>query len=416
MPKVVLAYSGGLDTSVILKWLQEEYGYEVIAFAADLGQGPEELQGLEKKALNTGASKVYIKDLRKVFVQEYIFPMLKSGALYEGKYLLGTAIARPLIARAMVQVALEEGAEAVAHGATGKGNDQVRFELTVKALAPELKIIAPWRIWKIRSRTDAMEYARRHNIPVPVTAEKPYSTDRNLWHISYEGGILEDPAVEPPEDMFLLTRSPQNAPDRPTTVEISFAKGIPVALNGRPMDGVELLEELNKVGGENAVGRVDLVENRLVGMKSRGVYETPGGTLLHFAHRELEHLTLDRETMRFKEGVAIKYAEIIYYGLWYSPLRLALDAFIDQTQEKVTGDIKLKLYKGTISVAGRRSPYSLYHPELATFEADQLYRQEDAGGFINLFGLPLKVEGMMRRTWKNEVEGKSEGERGRKKE
>ncbi len=404
MSKVVLAYSGGLDTSIIVKWLQDEYGYEVIAFAADVGQGPGELEGLEEKALATGASKVYVQDLRKEFVENFAFQMLKSGAYYERKYLMGTAIARPIIARAMVQVALKEGAEAVAHGSTGKGNDQVRFELTVKALAPQLKIIAPWRVWKIRSRMDALEYARKHNIPVPVSVEKPYSTDRNLWHISYEGGILEDPANEPLEEMFLLTRSPQEAPDKPVTIEISFEKGVPVALNGTRMDGVSLLEALNKIAGENAIGRVDIVENRLVGMKSRGVYETPGGTLLYFAHRELEELTVDRETIRYKEAVAIKYGELIYYGLWYTPLRKALDAFIDSTQENVTGDIKLKLYKGNISVVSRRSPYSLYHPELATFEEDELYNQADAGGFINLFGLPLQVEGLLRETWKNEVE------------
>ena len=404
MSKVVLAYSGGLDTSIIVKWLQEEYGYEVIAFAADVGQGPGELEGLEEKALATGASKVYVQDLRKEFVENFAFQMLKSGAYYERKYLMGTAIARPIIARAMVQVALKEGAKAVAHGSTGKGNDQVRFELTVKALAPQLKIIAPWRVWKIRSRMDALEYARKHNIPVPVSVEKPYSTDRNLWHISYEGGILEDPANEPLEEMFLLTRSPQEAPDKPVTVEISFEKGVPVALNGTRMDGVSLLEALNKIAGENAIGRVDIVENRLVGMKSRGVYETPGGTLLYFAHRELEELTVDRETIRYKEAVAIKYGELIYYGLWYTPLRKALDAFIDSTQENVTGDIKLKLYKGNISVVSRRSPYSLYHPELATFEDDELYNQADATGFINLFGLPLQVEGLLRETWKNEVE------------
>ena len=404
MSKVVLAYSGGLDTSIIVKWLQEEYGYEVIAFAADVGQGPGELEGLEEKALATGASKVYVQDLRKEFVENFAFQMLKSGAYYERKYLMGTAIARPIIARAMVQVALKEGAKAVAHGSTGKGNDQVRFELTVKALAPQLKIIAPWRVWKIRSRMDALEYARKHNIPVPVSVEKPYSTDRNLWHISYEGGILEDPANEPLEEMFLLTRSPQEAPDKPVTIEISFEKGVPLALNGTRMDGVSLLEALNKIAGENAIGRVDIVENRLVGMKSRGVYETPGGTLLYFAHRELEELTVDRETLRYKEAVAIKYGELIYYGLWYTPLRKALDAFIDSTQENVTGDIKLKLYKGNISVVSRRSPYSLYHPELATFEEDELYNQADATGFINLFGLPLQVEGLLRETWKNEVE------------
>jgi len=405
MPKVVLAYSGGLDTSIIVRWLKEEYGYDVIAFAADVGQGPGELDGLEEKALATGASKVYIQDLRKEFVEDFIYPMLQSGAYYEKTYMMGTAIARPLIARAMVQIALKENAVAVAHGSTGKGNDQVRFEFTAKALAPQLKIIAPWRIWDIRSRMDALEYAKKYNIPVPVTAEKPYSMDRNLWHISYEGGILEDPAQAPLEEMFLLTCSPEDAPDKPVEVEISFEKGVPTAINGTTMDPVALMEFLNKIAGENAVGRADIVENRLVGMKSRGVYETPGGTILYFAHRELEQLTLDRETMHFKEAVGIKYGEIIYYGLWYSPLRKSLDAFIKSTQEKVTGDVKLKLYKGNIDVLSKRSPYSLYHPDLATFEADELYDQKDAGGFINLFGLPLQVEGMLRDTWKNEVEG-----------
>ncbi len=404
MPKkIVLAYSGGLDTSVILKWLKEEYGYEVIAFTADLGHGSGEMDGLKEKAINTGASKAVIEDLRQEFVEQFVFPMLKSGAVYEGKYLLGTSIARPLISRAMVQLALREGAEAVAHGATGKGNDQVRFELAIKALAPQLKVIAPWRIWDIRSRKDALDYAARHNIAVSVTAEKPYSIDRNLWHISFEGGILEDPAQEPPEEMYLMTRSPDEAPDEPEIVQISFSKGVPVALNGETMGGVQLLEQLNQLAGKHAIGRVDLVENRLVGMKSRGIYETPGGTLLYFAHRELEHLTMDREMQHYKEHVALKYAEIIYNGTWYSPLRKALDAFIDQTQEFVTGAIELKLYKGNISVLSRRSPQSLYHADLATFEADDLYNQKDAGGFINLFGLPLQVEGMLRKTWKDEV-------------
>ena len=404
MKKVVLAYSGGLDTSVILKWLKEEYGYEVIAFAADLGQGEGELDGLQEKALATGASKVFIRDLRKEFIEQYAFPMLRSGAIYESKYMMGTAIARPLIARAMVQIALKEGAEAVAHGATGKGNDQVRFELTVKALAPQLKIIAPWRIWNIRSRNDALAYAARHNIPVPVTAEKLYSIDRNLWHVSYGGGNLEDLCQEPVEDMFMMTRSPQEAPDQPEELEISFEKGTPVGLNGQHLDSLELLTRLNQLAGKHSIGRSDLVENRLIGMKSREVYETPGGTLLFFAHRELEHLTLDRETFHYKELIAHKYAEIIYNGTWYSPLRQALDAFIEKTQEKVTGDVKLKLYKGNISIVSRHSPYSLYHADLATFEADDLIDQKDAGGFINLYGLPLQVEGMLRKTWKDEVE------------
>lgn len=403
MAKVVLAYSGGVDTSIIVKWLKEEYGYEIIAFAADVGQGGGELDGLEEKALATGASKIYIEDLRKEFLEQFAFPMLQSGALYEGRYYNGTAIARPIIARAMVQIALQEGAEAVAHGATGKGNDQVRFELTVKALAPHLKIIAPWRIWNIRSRKDAIAYAQKAGISIPVTVEKPYSMDRNLWHISYEGGILEDPANEPPQDMFLLTRSPEEAPDKPSYIKISFEKGVPVALNGQSMGSVELMEAVNKIAGENAVGRADLVENRLVGMKSRGVYETPGGTLLYFAHKELEQLTIDRETMHFKEIVAAKYAEVVYYGLWYTPLRQALDAFIKSTQETVSGDVELKLYKGNMTVVSKSSPFTLYHPELATFDEDDLYDQKDAGGFINLFGLPLRVDGMLRQTWKDEL-------------
>jgi len=402
--KVVLAYSGGVDTSIIVKWLKEKYDYEVIAFAADVGQGSGELDGLEEKALATGASKIYIEDLRKEFLEQFAFPMLQSGALYEGRYYNGTAIARPIIARAMVQIALKEGAEAIAHGATGKGNDQVRFELTVKALAPHLKIIAPWRIWDIRSRKDAIEYAQKAGIPIPVTVEKPYSMDRNLWHISYEGGILEDPTRAPNKEMFLLTRSPEEAPDNPAFLKISFEKGVPVALNGTSMGSVELMEELNRIAGENAIGRADLVENRLVGMKSRGVYETPGGTILYFAHKELEQLTLDRETMHFKEMVAGKYAEVVYYGLWYTPLRRALDAFVKSTQEKVSGEVELKLYKGNITVVSKSSPFSLYHPELATFDEDDLYNQKDAGGFINLFGLPLLVDGMLRKTWQDELE------------
>ena len=404
MAKVVLAYSGGLDTSIIVKWLKEEYGYEIIAFAADVGQGPDELEGLEEKALATGASKAIILDLRREFVEEFVIPMIQAGALYEGKYMMGTAIARPLIARAMVQAALAEGADAVAHGATGKGNDQVRFELTVKALAPRLKIIAPWRIWNIRSRSDAIAYAMAHKIPVPITVEKPYSMDRNLLHISYEGGILEDPANEPQEEMFRLSCSLQQASLEPEEVELSFVKGRPVALDGVELGSVMLLEKLNMLAGRHGVGRVDIVENRLVGMKSRGVYETPGGTVLFYAHRELEQLTLDRESMHFKEMVALKYAELIYYGLWYSPLRQALDAFIRETQEQVSGEVRLRLYKGNITVVSRRSPVSLYSPALATFEEDELYDQKDAGGFINLFGLPLQVEGMLRNRWKKEVE------------
>lgn len=392
--KVVLAYSGGLDTSVIIPWLKENYGCEVIAMAADVGQG-EELAPLEKKAIASGASKIYIEDIKEDFVKNYIFPMLKAGAVYEGKYLLGTSIARPVIAKKLVEVALAEGADAIAHGCTGKGNDQVRFELTAKALAPHLKVIAPWREWKLRSREEEIDYAAAHGIPVPVTKEKPYSMDRNLWHISYEGGVLEDPNFEPQEDMFLLSVAPEKAPDEPTYVEIAFEQGEPVAVDGVKYGPVELVMKMNELGGKHGIGRVDIVENRLVGMKSRGVYETPGGTILTFAHRELEYLTLDRETMHYKELIAAKYAELVYYGLWFTPLREALDAFVASTQKTVTGTVRLKLYKGNISVAGRTSPYSLYREDFATFGADEVYNQKDAEGFINLFGLPLKVQGLL---------------------
>ncbi|HOL17262.1 MAG TPA: argininosuccinate synthase [Bacillota bacterium] len=407
--KVVLAYSGGLDTSVILKWLQETYGYDVVAMVADVGQGEDELAGLKEKALATGAVAAYIEDIKEELVRNYLFPMLRSGAVYEGKYLLGTAAARPAIAKRLVEIAEKEGAVAVAHGCTGKGNDQVRFELTVKALKPELQVIAPWREWEITSRTEAIEYARRHHIPIPVTVEKPYSIDRNIWHISYEGGILEDPAREPDPGMFRLTVSPEEAPDQPERVEIGFEKGIPVSVNGEELGPVELVLALNRIAGRNGVGRVDMVENRLVGMKSRGVYETPGGTLLAFAHRELEQLTLDRETYHFKEAIALKYAEILYYGLWFSPLREALDAFVAQTQETVTGTVMLQLYKGNIIVSARTSPYSLYHSDMATFESDDLYDHKDAQGFINLFGLPLKIRGLLSQEWKQPVK---EGEIG----
>ncbi len=401
--KVVLAYSGGLDTSVILKWLQETYGYDVVAMAANVGQGDEELAGLKEKALATGAVAVYIEDLREELVRNYLFPMLRSGAIYEGKYLLGTAAARPVIAKRLVEIAEKEGAVAVAHGCTGKGNDQVRFELAIKALKPELQVIAPWREWEIASRTDAIDYARRHNIPVPVTVEKPYSIDCNIWHISYEGGILEDPAREPDPGMFRLTVSPEEAPDQPERVEIGFEKGIPVSVNGENMGPVDLVMALNRIAGRNGIGRVDMVENRLVGMKSRGVYETPGGTLLAFAHRELEQLTLDRETYHFKEHIALKYAEMLYYGLWFSPLREALDAFVARTQETVTGTVALQLYKGNITVSSRTSPYSLYHADMATFEADDLFDHKDAQGFINLYGLPLKIRGLLSSGWKQPV-------------
>ncbi len=394
MKKIVLAYSGGLDTSVAISWLKEKYNCEVVAMAADVGQG-EELALLREKAAASGASKLYIEDVREEFVRDFIFPMLKAGAMYERQYLLGTAIARPAIAKRLVEVALKEGADAVAHGATGKGNDQVRFELTVKALAPQLKIVAPWREWEIRSRDDAFDYAEKRGIPLPVTKDKPYSMDRNIWHLSYEGGILEDPTREPDKDMFLLTVDPADAPDEPGYVTIGFEQGVPVSIDGRVPGPVELLTELNALAGRHGVGRVDMVENRLVGMKSRGVYETPGGTLLYFAHRQLESLTLDRETLHFKEMVAIKYGQLVYYGQWYTPLREALDAFVNCTQRNVTGSVRLKLFKGNISVAGRWSEFSLYREDLATFGADAVYNQRDAEGFINLFGLPLKVQGLL---------------------
>lgn len=399
MKKIVLAYSGGLDTSIAINWLKEKYECEVVAMAADVGQG-EELEPLHKKALDSGASKLYIEDVKEEFLSDFVFPMLKSGALYEQKYLLGTAIARPAIAKALVKVALIEGADAVAHGATGKGNDQVRFELTIKALAPHLKIIAPWREWDIRSREDAIDYAQIRNIPLPVTKAKPYSMDRNIWHLSYEGGILEDPNREPDEDMFLLTVSADKAPETAEYVEIGFEKGIPISVNSKNMPPVELLRTLNVLAGRHGIGRVDLVENRLVGMKSRGVYETPGGTLLYAAHRELESLVLDRETMHFKEIIASKYGQMVYYGQWFTPLRRALDAFVDESQQQVTGSVRLKLFKGNLSIAGRKSPYSLYREDLATFGADAVYNQKDAEGFINLFGLPMKVQGLLEKSWK----------------
>lgn len=388
--KVVLAYSGGLDTSIIIPWLKEKYGCEVIAFAADVGQG-EELAPLREKALQTGASKVYIEDLRHEFVTRYIFPMLKAGAVYEGKYLLGTAIARPVIAKKQVEIAEKEGADAVAHGCTGKGNDQVRFELTFRALNPQLKVIAPWREWSIRSRQDAIAYAAKKGIPVPVTKDKPYSMDRNLWHISYEGGVLEDPWLPADEEMFKLTVAPEKAPDTPEEIEIDFEQGIPVAVNGRSYSPVALIEHLNALGGKHGIGRIDIVENRLVGMKSRGVYETPGGTILYIAHRELEALTLERDTLHFKAQLSQKYAELVYYGQWFSPLREALEAFVDKTQERVTGTVRLKLWKGHCLPVGRKAPYSLYREDLATFEADTVYNQKDAEGFIKLFGLPQQV-------------------------
>ena len=391
--KVVLAYSGGLDTSVILRWLIETYKCEVVAYCADLGQG-EELIPVREKALRTGASSVHIKDLREEFVRDFIFPMLRASAVYEGVYLMGTSIARPLIAKAQVEVARAAGADAVSHGATGKGNDQVRFELTYAALAPELTVIAPWREWDLNSRTALMDFARRHDIPVPVTTERPYSTDRNLFHISFEGGILEDPWAEPPPKMFLLSNSPEAAPDVPIYVEIDFERGNPVAVDGDRLGPVPLLERVNRLGGEHGIGRVDLVENRFVGMKSRGVYETPGGTILHAAHRALESITLDREALHLRDSLIPRYAEMIYYGFWFSPERAALQRLMDDIQEDVTGTVRLKLYKGNVMVAGRKSPRSLYRTDYVTFEADRVYRQKDAEGFINLNALRLKIRAL----------------------
>ena len=394
--KVVLAYSGGLDTSVILRWLIETYGCEVVAYCADLGQG-DELIPVRDKALRTGAASVHIVDLREEFVRDFVFPMLRANAVYEGGYLLGTSIARPLIARAQVEVALKEGADAVAHGATGKGNDQVRFELTYAALAPQLRVIAPWREWTLDSRSALLDFARRHDIPVPVSADRPYSTDRNLFHISYEGGILEDPWVEPPAKMFLLTRSPEDAPDVPECVEVDFETGNPVAVDGQRLDPVALLTRLNRLGAAHGIGRVDMVENRVVGMKSRGVYETPGGTILHVARRALEALTLDREVLHLRDSLVSRYAEMIYYGFWFSPERQALQGFMDDCQRDVSGTVRVKLYKGAATVAGRRSPRSLYRTDFATFEADQVYRQHDAEGFISLNALRLKIRALRER-------------------
>jgi len=394
MKKVVLAYSGGLDTSVILVWLKERYGCEVITFTADLGQG-EELEGLEEKALSTGASKAYIEDLREEFLMEYAFPTMMAGAIYERQYLLGTSFARPLIAKRQVEVAELEGADAVSHGCTGKGNDQVRFELTYKALNPRLKVIAPWREWDIRSREDALAYAAAHDVPVATTERSIYSHDRNIWHLSHEGGLLEDPWQEPEEDMFVLTVAPEAAPDEPLYLTIDFKEGIPKRINGVAYGAVELMTRLNELGGAHGVGRADLVENRLVGMKSRGVYETPGGTILYTAHRGLESICLDRETLHYKDVIAQRYAELVYYGLWFTPLREAMDAFVRQTQETVTGTVRLKLYKGSCTVVGRKSPYSLYREDYATFGEEDVYDQADAEGFINLFGLPLKVKALL---------------------
>ncbi len=393
--KIVLAYSGGLDTSVILAWLKENYGCEVIAYCADVGQG-DELAEVEEKARKTGADHVVIEDLRETFVKDFVFPAFRANVIYESHYLLGTSIARPVIARGQVQTALRFGADAVAHGATGKGNDQVRFELTYMALAPHLKIIAPWRIWGFKGRSDLIEYAQSKGISVPVTKEKPYSMDRNLLHISYEGGILEDPWMEPPKEMFLLTKDPQDAPDEATYIEIEFERGDPVGINGTRLSPAEILGRLNAIAGENGIGRVDLVENRYVGMKSRGVYETPGGTVLRIAHMALESITLDRELMHLRDSLIPRYAEMIYYGYWFTPEREALQTFIDKAQENVSGVVRLKLYKGNCIVVGRRSPNSLYNKELASFESEEVYDQRDAEGFIRLNGLRLRVRSMLR--------------------
>jgi argininosuccinate synthase len=396
--KVVLAYSGGLDTSVIVRWLVETYNCEVIAFAADVGQ-KEELDGLKEKAINTGASKIYIDDLREEFARDFVFPCLRANAIYEGTYLLGTSIARPLIAKRQIEIALKEGADAVCHGATGKGNDQVRFELTYMALCPEMKIISAWKDdnWTFDSRESMFNYAEKYNIPLPLTKDKPYSSDRNLLHISHEGAILEDPWAEPPEDIFVISCSPEAAPDKPTYVEIDFEKGNPVAMDGVRMSPATLMEHMNAIAGANGIGRVDMVENRFVGMKSRGVYETPGGTVLWAAHRALETLTMDREVMLMRDSLIPKYAQLVYNGFWYSPEMTVLQKFIDETQEKVTGSVRMKLYKGNSIVVGRKSPWSLYSEDLATFEKDQVYNQKDATGFIRLNALRLKMQTLVNR-------------------
>ena len=402
--KVVLAYSGGLDTSIIIPWLKENYNNcKVIAVSADVGQGTE-LDGLEEKALKTGASKLYIEDLKEEFIQEYVYPTVQAGAVYENKYLLGTSFARPIIAKRIVEIAKAEGADAICHGCTGKGNDQVRFELTIKAFAPEMTIIAPWREWSIKSREEEIEYAEAHNIPLKINRETNYSKDKNIWHLSHEGLDLEDPANEPQYNHpgFLeLGVSPEQAPDEPTYVTIHFEKGKPTAINGKEMNGVEVVTTLNELGGKNGVGLADIVENRLVGMKSRGVYETPGGAILYHAHNKLEELCLDRDTFHYKQQIGLKFAELVYYGQWFTPLREALSAFVDSTQQTVTGDVKLQLYKGNIIDAGVTSPYSLYDPEIATFDEDEVYNQADADGFINLFGLPIKVYAHMKAKTEN---------------
>ncbi|HEY1205456.1 MAG: argininosuccinate synthase [Bryobacteraceae bacterium] len=392
--KVALAYSGGLDTSIIIPWLKENYGCQVVAVCGNIGQGDDELAGLEEKALKTGAAEVHVEDMREEFVTEYLWRLVRAGSVYEDKYLLGTSIARPLLAKKQVEVALKTGCDAVAHGCTGKGNDQVRFELTYKALAPHLAVIAPWREWSINSREDAIEYAAAHNVPISASTKKIYSRDRNIWHISHEGGALEDPANAAPDEIWMLTRSPKDAPSTPGQVTIGFEKGVPVSLNGKPVPAVALLEELNRIGGEHAIGRIDLVENRFVGMKSRGCYETPGGALIMAAHRELEALTLDKSLLHYKQRLALDYAELVYNGLWFTPLRESLDAFFETANRNTTGEVTLRLYKGNVEPVSRKSPYSLYSLDIASFTMGASYDQKDAQGFINLIGLPIKVRAL----------------------
>lgn len=394
LKKVVLAYSGGLDTSIIVPWLIENYGCEVICFTANIGQN-EELDGLEEKALKSGASKIIIEDLQEELIKDYLFPTLQAGAVYERKYLLGTSFARPLIAKRQVEIAEQEGADGLAHGCTGKGNDQVRFEVSAMALNPTLTIVAPWREWDIRSREDAIEYANKHNIPLQQTIKSIYSRDRNIWHMSHEGGMLEDPWLTPEEEMYTLSASPENAPDEPEELLLEFEKGFPVGLNGERIAPVALLTKLNEIGARHGVGRIDLVENRLVGMKSHGIYETPGGTILYKAHQELESICLDKDTLHYKETIALRYAEIVYDGKWFSSLREALDGFVMVTQKHITGQVRIKLYKGNIIILGRQSPYSLYREDYASFGQMDIYDQQDAKGFINLWGLPMKVDAML---------------------
>jgi len=395
--KVALAYSGGLDTSIIIPWLKEHYGCEVVAVCGDIGQGGEELDGLKEKALKTGASEVYVEDMREEFVSDYLWKLVRAGGVYEHKYLLGTSIARPLLAQRQAQVALKTGCDAMAHGCTGKGNDQVRFELTYKAIAPHLTVIAPWREWDINSREDAIEYAAQHNVPIAQSTTKIYSRDRNIWHISHEGGELEDPANAAPDHIWMLTKSPKDAPDKPADVTVGFESGRPVSINGKKLAGVPLLEQLNALGGEHGVGRIDLVENRFVGMKSRGCYETPGGTILMAAVRELEALTLDRTTLHYKQKLALDYAEMVYNGTWFTPLREALDAFLEKVAEPVTGEVTMRLYKGNLEPVSRKSPNSLYSLDIASFTMGASYDQKDALGFINLIGLPIKVRASLKK-------------------